>query len=106
MTYLIDTDWVIDHLHQKESVTRRLEEFAPAGLALSIISLAELYEGVFYSRDPVESNAALQASRGDERVLGGGLEILEGLKRFALLLPAVVSAGLRRNSLKDRCQQP
>ena len=60
MTYLIDTDWVIDHLHQKESVTRRLEEFAPAGLALSIISLAELYEGVFYSRDPVESEAALQ----------------------------------------------
>ncbi len=51
MTYLIDTD---------DRVTRRLEELAPAGLALSIISLAELYEGVFYSRDPVESEAALQ----------------------------------------------
>ena len=44
MTYLIDTDWVIDHLHQIERVTRRLEELAPEGLALSIISLAELYE--------------------------------------------------------------
>ena len=33
---------------------------APVGLALSIISLAELYEGVYYSRDPVESEAALQ----------------------------------------------
>ena len=60
MTYLIDTDWVIDHLNHIERVTRRLEELAPAGLALSIISLAELYEGVFYSRDPVESEAALQ----------------------------------------------
>ncbi len=60
MTYLIDTDWVIDHLHQRDRVTRRLEELAPAGLALSIISLAELYEGVFYSRDPVENEAALQ----------------------------------------------
>ena len=60
MTYLIDTDWVIDHLHQIERVTRRLEELAPEGLALSIISLAELYEGVYYASDPVESEAALQ----------------------------------------------
>jgi predicted nucleic acid-binding protein len=44
MTYLIDTDWVIDHLNHIEHVTRRLEELAPEGLALSIISLAELYE--------------------------------------------------------------
>jgi tRNA(fMet)-specific endonuclease VapC len=47
MTYLIDTDWVIDHLNHVERVTRRLEELAPGGLALSSISLAELYEGVF-----------------------------------------------------------
>ena len=60
MTYLIDTDWVIDHLNHIERVTSRLEELAPAGLALSTISLAELYEGVYYSRDPVESEAALQ----------------------------------------------
>ena len=60
MTYLIDTDWVIDHLHQIERVTRRLEELAPEGLALSIISLAELYEGVYYARNPVESETALQ----------------------------------------------
>ena len=60
MTYLIDTDWVIDHLHQIERVTRRLEELAPEGLALSIISLVELYEGVYYARNPVESETALQ----------------------------------------------
>lgn len=60
MKYRIDTDWVIDHLHRVERVTRRLEELAPEGLALSIISLAALYEGVYYSRHPVESAAALQ----------------------------------------------
>jgi hypothetical protein len=32
MTYLIDTDWVIDHLNHIERVTRRLEELAPGGL--------------------------------------------------------------------------
>jgi tRNA(fMet)-specific endonuclease VapC len=60
MTYLIDTDWVIDHLHQNVHTTQRLEALAPEGLALSIVSLAELYEGVYYSRDPAASEAALE----------------------------------------------
>jgi tRNA(fMet)-specific endonuclease VapC len=60
MNYLIDTDWVIDHFHHVERVSRRLEELAPQGLALSVISLAELYEGVYYSRDPTRSEATLQ----------------------------------------------
>jgi tRNA(fMet)-specific endonuclease VapC len=71
MTYLIDTDWVIDHLNHIERVTKRLEERAPEGLALSIISLAELYEGVYYSRDPVESEAALQRFLNPELTLLG-----------------------------------
>jgi tRNA(fMet)-specific endonuclease VapC len=71
MTYLIDTDWVIDHLNHIERVTSRLEELAPAGLALSIISLAELYEGVYYSRDPIESEAALQRFLNPELMILG-----------------------------------
>ena len=71
MTSLIDTDWVIDHLNHIERVTRRLEELAPAGLALSIISLAELYEGVYCSRDPVESDAALQRFLNPELTILG-----------------------------------
>ena len=60
MRYLIDTDWDIDHLRQVERVTRRLDELAPEGLALSVVSLAELYEGVYYSRDPVRSEEGLR----------------------------------------------
>jgi tRNA(fMet)-specific endonuclease VapC len=71
MTYLIDTDWVIDHLNHIERVTRRLEELAPGGLALSSLSLAELYEGVYYSRDPVESEAALQRFLNPELIILG-----------------------------------
>lgn len=48
MKYLIDTDWVIDHLREVEGITRRLEALAPETLALSIISLAGIYEGVYY----------------------------------------------------------
>ena len=71
MTYLIDTDWAIDHLNHIEHITRRLEELVPEGLALSIISLAELYEGVYYSRDPVESEAALQRFLNPELTILG-----------------------------------
>lgn len=60
MKYLVDTDWVIDHLREEQKVTRKLEELAADGLAISIISLAELYEGVFYSRDPGRSEEALR----------------------------------------------
>lgn len=59
-SYLIDTDWVIDHFNKVEKVTRKLEELVPKGLALSAISLAELYEGVYYSRNPEESQKVLK----------------------------------------------
>ncbi len=58
--YLLDTDWIIDHLNGVAAVTARLKELQPTGLAVSIISLAELYEGVHYSRDPVRSETSLQ----------------------------------------------
>lgn len=60
MKYLIDTDWIIDHLNGIEKVKKKLEELAPEGLVLSIVSLAELYEGVFYSRNPQKSERALK----------------------------------------------
>ena len=59
MRYLVDTDWVIDHLYGRAQVVSRLEELEPAGLGSSIISLAELYEGVFGSYDPEATEIAL-----------------------------------------------
>jgi predicted nucleic acid-binding protein len=43
ISYLIDTDWVIDFLKGKRGVVDRLSSLVDKGLALSIISLAELY---------------------------------------------------------------
>jgi tRNA(fMet)-specific endonuclease VapC len=52
LRYLVDTDWVIHYLHAHPAIVARLGELQTQGLALSIIALAELWEGVFYSRDP------------------------------------------------------
>jgi tRNA(fMet)-specific endonuclease VapC len=50
--YLVDSDWVIHYLHGHLEIVSKLQELQKRGLALSPISIAELYEGVYYSRDP------------------------------------------------------
>ena len=57
--YLVDTDWAIHWLNGQDRIRKRLEELKEHGLALSAISLAELYEGVCYSRNLEESERML-----------------------------------------------
>ena len=59
MSYLLDTDWAINYLNQDSQTVRHLDALRPAGVAISIISLAELYEGVINSYDPDPSERAL-----------------------------------------------
>ncbi len=69
MTFLLDTDWVIDHPNGVEAITRKLDEIRSAGLAVSIISVAELHEGVHYSTDRPKSESVLQRFLGSVSVL-------------------------------------
>ena len=52
MRYLVDTDWAIHYLNGHPQIVKKLDDLKEQGLALSVISLAELYEGVYYSTDP------------------------------------------------------
>ena len=56
----MDTDWVIDYLHKADRTVRRLEELLINGVGLSIVSLAELYEGLARSRNPDADTEALR----------------------------------------------
>src|SRR5215510_2110189 len=49
--YLVDTDWVIHYLNGHSDFVRRLDELQSQGLGFSVISLAELYEGIYFSTD-------------------------------------------------------
>ena len=60
MEYLVDTDWAIDYLHKAGRTVRRLEELFTDGIGLSIVSLAELYEGLAGSRNPDADGEALR----------------------------------------------
>jgi len=70
IAYLIDTDWVIHHLNGHAAIIERLQALQLEGLGLSVVALAELYEGVFYSRDPVQSEQKLNDFLESVRIVG------------------------------------
>ncbi len=74
MRYLIDTDWTIHYLNGQLEVIQRVDELRAEGVALSVVSLAELYEGVYYSRNPQESERQLDAFLRGVAVLGIDVE--------------------------------
>ena len=61
MPYLIDTDWVIDHLANVPEAVQLLDRLASEGIAISIIAYMEVYQGVERSPNPKEAQAKLQA---------------------------------------------
>lgn len=70
MKYLVDTDWIILHFRGNARVARRLEELSPEGIGLSVVSMGELYEGVYSASDPASSETALQLVLSGVDVLG------------------------------------
>ena len=60
MRYLVDTDWVIDYMHGRQPVVQRFDELSPQGVGLSIVSLAELYDGMLEAPDRLEAEQGLQ----------------------------------------------
>jgi len=75
MKYLIDTDWIIHGLHGEKQVTKKLLELKGEGLTISVISLAELYEGVYRSTDPTSDEKVLNDFLTGVSVLGINGEI-------------------------------
>lgn len=68
--YLLDTDWVIDYLKGVPRVVTRLQAAADEGLAISVISLAELYEGVYGSGNAERHLKGLRQFLGCIQVIG------------------------------------
>lgn len=86
ITYLVDTDWVIHYLNGHRQIVGKLDSIREEGLAMSVISLAELYEGIYYSTDPVGNEKGLSDFLSGVMILGVDEEIckLFGKKRGML----------------------
>lgn len=57
--YLIDSDLLIDVLHGQARAVALLDELAPYGLSVSLVTYGELFQGAYYSRDPLHALAEL-----------------------------------------------
>lgn len=55
MKYLIDTDWVIPYLKGRDEAATLLTSLSTAGLAISLVTYGEIYEGIYYGRNPKRS---------------------------------------------------
>lgn len=44
--YLLDTDWCVSFLNGRREATELVDELAPPGLAISLITWGELFEGL------------------------------------------------------------
>ena len=62
MKYLVDTTWVIEYLRGNKDIIQRLQTYRAEGLAIAIVSMAELYEGVFRSNNPAGNETILKTS--------------------------------------------
>ncbi|MDO8690232.1 MAG: hypothetical protein Q7R39_09540 [Dehalococcoidia bacterium] len=45
MAYILDADWVINALAQKRQASTILDRLVPDGLAISWVTVGEIYEG-------------------------------------------------------------
>jgi tRNA(fMet)-specific endonuclease VapC len=85
--YLLDTDWIADVLTGQESATQTLLALASAGLALSIITYGELYEGAYYARDPAAALEGLHTFLEGKELLPLTLKVMERFAKVRGALP-------------------
>jgi predicted nucleic acid-binding protein len=52
MSYILDADWAIQALAGRPHAFHTLAELAPEGIAISFITIGEIYEGAFGFPDP------------------------------------------------------
>ena len=70
MNYLIDTSWIVGHLRGTPQIVSSIQDLQDEGLAVSVVSVAELYEGVFRSSQPEANEESLKDFLGTVTVLG------------------------------------
>ena len=82
MKYLVDSDVVADALKGKAQIVELLSSLEPQGLAISLITYGEIYEGILYSEDPAASERIFNQFLRDVTVLPITRPIM---RRFAQL---------------------
>jgi predicted nucleic acid-binding protein len=60
MSYLVDTDVVVGWLKGRQEEISLLRNLSQEGLAVSLITYGEVYDGVYYGRNTADNERAFQ----------------------------------------------
>jgi tRNA(fMet)-specific endonuclease VapC len=86
-SYLLDTDWIVDILNGQEKAIHTVLELASAGLAVSIITYGELYEGAAFARHPEPALSGLRSFLKGKPILPLTQPIMERFAQIRGSLP-------------------
>ncbi len=90
MSVLVDTDRIVDYLKGRPDAVTLLDRLYPEGLAIGIISYAEVYEGIYYGQDPSGNELAFRRLLEGIRVFGINRAVA---RRFALICGQLRAGG-------------
>ena len=88
--YLVDSDWAISYLSNRPNAVALLDRLVKDGLAMSIVTYAEVYEGIYYGRNMAQDALVLRHFLRGIRVLGINRSIA---RRFAVIHGALRAYG-------------
>jgi predicted nucleic acid-binding protein len=77
MSYLLDTDIVIDRLQEDPATIQLVTTLAGQGIAISIVTYFEIQQGVLLSPDPVKEQARFDAFLRTQRLLPLSLAVAD-----------------------------
>ena len=98
MKFLVDSDYVITYLKGDEQATRQVSELFAQGIAVSIVSYMEVYEGVYYG------NHQAQNTKVFHRFVRG-VQVL-GINRSIAQRSAVLRGHLRASKATKHLAEP
>ncbi|HEX9989783.1 MAG TPA: type II toxin-antitoxin system VapC family toxin [Chloroflexia bacterium] len=81
MSYLIDTDWVVAALKGRADAQTLLTSLSEEGLAVSLITYGEIYEGIYHGADPLRHEQVFLAFLRDVDILPLNESIMQEFAR-------------------------
>lgn len=83
MHYLLDSDIVVDWLEDRAYAVQIISSLAEEGsLSISLISYGELYEGIYYSRNPEASERVFLAFLSSVNIIPIDTTVMEQFARI------------------------
>jgi tRNA(fMet)-specific endonuclease VapC len=83
MRYLVDSDWVADYLKGRPPAVQLLDSLVAEGMLMSIVTYAELLEGIYYGHNPAHYEAIFRRFLQGVAVLGVTRRIAERYARIS-----------------------